>query len=251
MRTADGCARALPLVAGLVISAVATAHDVPEEAVSKERWAGSVNLGASLSTGTSDLYALNGGATLKRSWTDDSLGFALKGLYGQSDGDVTANNQSLTGLYRHDFTERWYAYFNSEVGRDTIQFIDWRVLMNAGPGVRVWNGGDKRYLEVEAGLGYRHTVFRSDPTTDDADIRAALTYGDWFGEVLETLLSLEYLVPANRTHDYLIRAGAVISVPITGTISLRTAFDLEYDNEPAEGASSTNTVTAIGLEYNF
>ena len=61
----------------------------------------------------------------------------MKGLYGQSDGDVTANNQSLAGLYRHDFTGRWYAYLNSEVGRDTIQFIDWRYLRNGGPGFRV------------------------------------------------------------------------------------------------------------------
>ncbi|MCZ6785030.1 MAG: DUF481 domain-containing protein [Proteobacteria bacterium] len=251
MKTAYGWIRAMLLVAGLVLSAVATAHDVPEEDVSKQGWAGSVNLGASLSTGTSDLYALNGGAALKRSWTDDSLGFTLKGLYGQSDGDVTANNQSLAGLYRHDFTGRWYAYLNSEVGRDTIQFIDWRYLMNGGPGFRVWDGGDKHHLDLEAGIGYRHTVFRNDPTTDDADIRAALIYGDWFGKVLETLLSLEYLLPANRTYDYLIRARAVISVPMTGTISFRTAFDLEYDNLPAEGASGLNTVTAIGLEYSF
>ena len=47
------------------------------------------------------------------------------------------------------------------------------------------------------------------------------------------------------------RSKIVISVPMTGTISFRTAFDLEYDNLPAEGASGLNTVTAIGLEYSF
>ncbi len=242
----------------------------------KKKWTGSVNLGIALTTGTTDSYSGNAQASAERAWESDTLTFGLDAIYGRADGDYNANNQTATTKWRHNFTEQFYSHAGLELGRDSIQLIQWHLVTTAGPGWRAWQAGEKRYLDLEAGVGYWHEEFRTfidedndplDPATglrnpdwepnstepdrDEAIVTASFEHANLIGDALEFKLGWEFLLPVTDTNAFVTRSELVGSVPLLAGWFFRTSFAIEYQNAPAEEAEEVNTTLTSGLEYRF
>jgi putative salt-induced outer membrane protein YdiY len=223
-----------------------------------KKWTGSVNFGATLTTGTTDSFSGNAQADAERAWESDTLKFGLDAIYGRADGEDNANNQAVTTNWRHDFTERLFSYAEVELGRDTIQLIQWQLITSAGPGWRAWQAGEKRYLDLEVGVGYRHQEFldpgrpnTKEPNRNEVLTRAAFEHTNMIGESFEIKWTGEFLLPGNDTKAFFARSELMGSVPLVAGWFFRTSFGVEYQNEPAEGAEEVNTTLATGLEYRF
>lgn len=249
-----------PRVSGLhallaCAAALVAAGASAEEAAEDEGWTGSVVVGATLTTGETDSFAGSALAKTERELEIDRIRFGLEGYYGTTDGDVDANAQKATGSHRRWLgaggAKTWYWETGAELGRDTIQDINWRALANTGPGRRVWQAGEKRYLDLEAGLGYRHEEYRGDTETrDDVNARVASEYSEKLGN-LEILHTLELLEPLNDPKGFLGRTDLKLSLPIVGAWKFSARFNLEYQNDPADEAEKVNTKSSLGLEYAF
>jgi putative salt-induced outer membrane protein len=226
-----------------------------EDTGGDEGWTGGISLGASLTTGETDSFAGNAQAKTQRELDGDRFRFGLEAFYGKSDGEVDANAQKATGSHRRwlgaEGSRTWYWDTGAEIGRDTIQDINWRALANTGPGRRLWQAGEKRYFDLEAGLGYRHEEYRGDTDTrDDVNARVASEYSEKLGS-LEILHTLELLEPMNDPKGFLGRTDLKLSLPIIGSWKFSLRVNLEYQNDPADDAEKVNTKSSVGLEYAF
>ncbi|MEE8582043.1 MAG: DUF481 domain-containing protein [Myxococcota bacterium] len=225
----------------------------PAEAVEPEsRWSGELVIGASLASGDVDVFTGHLKAGAERKWTADTLRLGWNGIYGITDGEQNANAQAATADWRHFFSERIFSYVDAEVGRDTIQQINWRFIGNTGPGWRAWEAGEKRHLDLELGIGYRHEEYRGvTPTRDDANVRFAFEHLNRVGEVLEVAHTGEFLLPVNDPEGFLARTELVLAVPLGASWHFRNGVALEYANEPAVGNEEVNIKASAGLEYRF
>lgn len=238
---------ALALIAAAPLTALAE-----EETDEPLAWTGQVSLAGSLAQGNSDVFAATFEALAERAWESDELRLGLFAVYGRSDGDTDSDKQSATGQWRHYLRERLYAYGRTEAGRDGIQEIRWRLVAGAGPGWRAWQAADEEYLDLEAGLGYRHEDYSGDKSTlDAADLRAALRYQDRWGAHLEFTQSLEFLMPVNQTRDWLGRSETVLALPLGEAWHFRNSLRVDYLNNPAADNEKYDLLVGVGIEYRF
>lgn len=243
----------------IVVLAVALAPlaATAEEEVDDGGWSGSIAAGVAITQGTTDSYGANLEAKAGYAWERDSLDLTANGIYTRSDGDTTANNQSVRGEYRHDFTDRFFAFSRHQFGRDTVQLIKWRYITAMGPGYRWWKAGKTKYFDTRLGLGYIHQEYLRDPpdsreaTRDDVTGDFSYEYSNLLYETIEFVNTAGILVPLEHADEFIFATEVTASVPIVLGWAFRNAFGLEYQNEPASGSDSTNIRYTMGLEYKF
>ncbi len=241
-------AAALALMATTVVSASAEEEQEPAEL----GWTGKAILAASLASGDVNVFTGHLEGSAERKWESDVLRLGLNGIYGLTDGEQNANAQAATGDWRHFLSERIFSYLDAEFGRDTIQQINWRFIGNLGPGWRVWRAEEKRRLDLELGVGYRHEEYRGPTQTrDDVNLRFAFEHLNRIGPALEVGHSGELLLPANDPDGFLARSELILSLPLGGAWHYRSSVGLEYQNEPAMGNEEVNVRATAGLEFRF
>ncbi|MCG8591527.1 MAG: DUF481 domain-containing protein [Proteobacteria bacterium] len=254
MRLAASRPAALCLACVLAAAAAAAEDDpdaTPTEAAPS--WSGKLRLGGSLATGDTDAFAGSLFAEAERAWSANVVTLATDNIWGEADGDTNAKANKATARYRRDFSaKRWFLYAELEGGRDVIQDINWRVLVNLGPGWRLWTLDDKQYLDLELGAGYRHESYRGETADrDDTNLRLATVFKRRLGESVELTHDFKFLLPVNDPKGFLGRTGIELAAPLVEGWFFDAAFRLEYLNEPAEDNQSLNTKTTFGLEYRF
>ena len=219
-------------LAVLVAAAFGFPAIAEETADAPAAWKGKISLGGSLSRGNVD--SLNGvlKADAERDFDPHLVRLGFHAGYGESDGDKDNDKQDLREYYRYAFRDRLYTYADSLQGRDSVQNIDFRFLVNAGPGYRVWQGGDKRYFDVEGGVGYRHELRRRSSDRSDPTGRVAVDYANLIG-IAEFQQTGKFLLPFDDTSAWLARATTSLSFPITDAWSFENSLILEYNNDPA------------------
>lgn len=259
MRATIASAQSFILLIALTLLPALSAQAEGEEE-EKKPWSGSVDLGAGHSTGTKDSYNGRLQTALQRDWERDRLRLNLDAIYGKSDGDIDKNAQKVFGDYRHNFTKRFYGVWNAEVGRDTVENVKVRALTTLGPGCRIWERDEKSHLDGELGAGFRHESFLLDsetnektPARNNFELRAAYEYNDVVGpsQALELSHGTEVLLPPSDIDTFLVRSRIGLAVPLVLELKFSFSFDVEYQNEPAQGAEKWNTKGTLGLLYQF
>ena len=242
----------LPLVLPIALMAL-PALAAPGEGEEKS-WSGSVSLSGGHSSGTKNSFTGRLEAGAQHDWERDRARFNIDALYGRSDGEVDANAQKAFGDYRHNFTRRFFGYWNAEVGRDAVEEIKLRALTTLGPGYRLWLQDEKRYLDGEIGVGYLHESYLDGTDTRNSpQLRAAYEYRDLLGpqQVLEVSHNTEVLLPLNDVEALLVRSRISLAVPLVLEFKFKVSFDAEYQNQPALSAEKWNTKSTFGLLYEF
>ena len=216
-----------------------------------KRWEASLALGGSLRSGDENRYSGNANGMLKRLWDRDTATWTAFGDYGKTGGKADVNDFG-TGLeWRHQFSGRLFWLSNFGADHDAIQARNVRIAVYTGPGYRIWEAdAEKRYFDVNSGLGYRHESFAGDtPDNDLFDLRTGYEYKDVIGKVLEIEQKTNLYTPLNEIRNFLAHAELTLSVPLVGSLYFRNSARYEFVNEPADGKEHSNFWLTIGLEY--
>ena len=249
--TTSSLVRFILLIALAAFPALSTQADAEEEV---KVWSGAVALSGGHSSGTKNSYNGRLQVDVQRDWERDRVRFGIDALYGKSDGNTDVDAQRAFGDYRHNFTKRFFGYWNAEVGRDSVEQIKVRASSTVGPGYRIWEQDAKSYLDGEIGVGYLHESFYDETNTrNNAMIRAAYEYKDTVGpkQVLELFHSTEFLLPVTEVEAFLVRSDVGLAVPLVLELKLALSFDVEYQNEPAASAEKWSTKSTFGVRYEF
>jgi putative salt-induced outer membrane protein YdiY len=220
----------------------------------KKAWSGSVSLSGGHSSGTKTSFNGRLEAGVQRDWERDRARFNVDALYGKSDGEVNVNAQKVFGDYRHNFSPRFFGYWDAELGRDAVQEIKLRALTTLGPGYRIWEQDEKSYLDGEMGVGFLHESYLDGTSSRNSpELRAAYEYKDVVGpqQALELSHDTEVLMPLNDVEGVLLRSRVSLAVPLVLELKFKVSFDAEYQNQPAASAEKWNTRSTFGLLYEF
>ena len=182
----------------------------------------------------------------------ESLRLDLFYTYGESESDTNAENWRVLLRYDHTLDEKNDVFLGHLVESDRFAGFSTRYNTDAG-----W----KRFLMKtdtytafsEAGLRYvvenkTVTALESEKTTRS---RLYLEGLYKFREEMQGKVWAEYIQSFESSDDYLINAEASLAVTLTNTLSLKTSYLYNFNNDPVDAKERVDTKFATSLLAKF
>lgn len=137
-----------------------------EEAASSTEWEGSVTLGASTSTGNTEVSSVTAGVDASRATESETWAFQFNSVLNQEKGEdgktnTTQRRNEANLKYEHNLTDRLYAYGTAGAMSDLKAELDLRSGAGAGAGYKILTEGPW-ILDGELGLTYLNELFKED-----------------------------------------------------------------------------------------
>lgn len=222
-----------------------------------QRWKGKGELGASRSTGNTDIVGLSLGLTLERTGIDWTHKVRATADYQRSNGETTREQLFASYEPRFQIDDGLFAYGLAQFERDPLQGFSGRYVVSGGLGYKLING-KKLSLAVKAGPAYRVTDF----VTGDGETSLAGLVGLDFDWRISDRLSLTQdtsAVAEGSGQATAIFGGGNTSINfVTGLdakisrhFGARFSYTIDYDSNPPDGAISTDTLSRVTVVYDF
>ena len=222
-----------------------------------ERWRGRGELGASRATGNSPSLGLAAGLDIKREGIDWTHSLRGRADYQRTNGIVTREKYFAAYEPRFQIDTDLFAYGLGQFERDTIQGFDARWAVSAGLGWQAVKRPDVN-LSFKAGPAFRRTESTSGASDDRLAGLVALdfdwTFADGVKLTQDTNLVAETGGAATVFFDSRSTTLALITgveARITGKLSSRFAYQVDYNSDPPAGKVSTDTISRVTLVYGF
>jgi putative salt-induced outer membrane protein len=222
-----------------------------------ERWKGKTELGGSRSTGNSSSLGLSAGLDLKRDGIEWTHQFRARADYQRTNGVTSREKYFAAYEPRWQFKDDLFLYGLGQFDRDTFSGFDARYALSAGLGYHAVRSSDLN-LSLKAGPALR----RTDYTTGEGDTRIAGLVGvdfDWTiadgikltqdtNAVAETGSAAVAIFDSRNTTLSLVTG---LEARITGKLSTRFSYQLDYQSDPPAGKVGTDTLSRVTLVYGF
>lgn len=222
-----------------------------------ENWKGRGELGGSRATGNSPSLGLSAGLDLRRDGIQWSHQLRGRVDYQETDQVVTREKYFAAYEPRYQIGETIFAYGLGQFERDSFQGFDARYAISAGVGWQALRQPGLN-LSVKAGPAFRSTEFTDG--TNDSRIAALMgldfdwTIVDGVKLTQDTNLVAESGGAAtifidSRTTTLALVTG--LEARLTGKLSSRFAYQVDYTSDPPAGKNSTDTISRVTLVYGF
>ncbi|MFN0047399.1 MAG: YdiY family protein [Sphingorhabdus sp.] len=211
------------------------------------KWSGRGDLGGFHTSGNTDSFGITVGAVIKRTSASWSHQIRLRGDYQESEGRTS--REYLNAAYQSDWTigERNYALGIVEYERDVLAGLDHRATSSLGLGWRIVREPNVA-ISLEAGPAFRQEWTRSGIERSNLAGRGALTSSWQINDKVRLSHNMELVAEEDSNT---VRAITGLQAKLTGRISSQISYDLRYQDRPLSGTEDTDTVTRIGLTYDF
>jgi putative salt-induced outer membrane protein YdiY len=215
------------------------------------RLSGRINLGASSSSGNSNVTRLNLDAELVARRRANRFTLGGRGNHA-SDGDRdTESNATAYFKYDRFITQRWYAYGSTTFEYDPFRDIKLRSTLGVGSGYQVIESL-RTNLAVESGLDYVHTDFYDAPDEQFPAARLALRFDMWliegrmqFFNVSEAYASLQQL------EQSFIRTQTGLRFPLQDRFLAQAQLNYDWDGNPQPGRDAVDQTIVFSLGYKW
>ncbi|SFM97414.1 DUF481 domain-containing protein [Marinobacter pelagius] len=218
-------------------------------------WEGEAELGVLVTSGNSEEANVNGRLALIHEiekWRNTG---ELSSKYSEAEGETTTEEYKATGQTDYKFAERQYWFLRGSYEDDRFSGYDFESTATTGYGHRVWESGERSFLDLSAGAGYRYNRL-NEPNADrqNAEEEAiarlaghfdyALSENSLFRQKLSTEIGLD----DNNTVS---ESETSLQSTVVGNLSMKVAFRVKHVSEPPEGAERTDKETSLSLLYGF
>lgn len=222
-----------------------------------ENWKGRGELGGSRATGNSDYIGLTAALNLTRQGIDWKHQLRARADY-QEDRGVTSREKYLAAYEPHyQMSSDLFAYGLMQYESDRFQGFDGRYALSTGVGYQAIKRPDLN-LSLKAGPALR----RTDYTSGEVDTRLAGLLGldfDWTvtdglkltqdsNLVTETGAAATAFIDGRNTTVALVTG---LEARITGKLSTRLSYAVDYQSDPSAGKLSTDTLSRVTFVYGF
>lgn len=218
-------------------------------------WEGEGELGVLLTSGNSDETNINARLGLVHevvSWRNLA---EFRTLYSETDETTTAEKYEAALETNYKFTETQYWFLRGAYDDDRFSGYDFRSSATLGYGQRVWQRGDRSFLDLSVGAGYRHN--RLEQPNDDGDrteeeaigrLAGQFDYGLSENALFRQKLSTEVGLSENET---ITESSTSVQATVVGNLSMKVAYVVTHLSDPPAGSASTDTETSLSLLYGF
>ncbi|MGE6605567.1 DUF481 domain-containing protein [Halomonas sp. NPDC076908] len=211
-------------------------------------FSGDAELGFNQLSGNTDSRTLIGKTLL--TWLKGNFTHSLRGEVRNvsRDGETSAEQYLLTGRERYELEGPHYLFGFARWEKDRFAGYDQQLSAIGGYGRQILDG-ERHYLSLEAGPGYRHDRLRDDANERLAVAYSALDYRWEFSQHsdFKQEMSLEY-TDQNTTS----RSLTALTTRLNSRLSLRLSHEIKRNSEPPEEASErTDHTTSASLLYRW
>ncbi|MBD3655070.1 MULTISPECIES: DUF481 domain-containing protein [Marinobacter] len=241
---------------GLGRAVLITTALLPAMAVAEaEDWSGEAELGVLLTSGNTEETNINGRLGLKHEverWRNTG---DFRSTYSEGADETTAEKYRAIMETNYKFRERHYWFLRGSHEDDRFSGYDFQSTLTAGYGNRLWQSGERSFLDLSAGAGYRYNRL-DEPNEDGRQVEEeaiarlagqfdfALSESALFSQKLSTEIGLD----ENNT---ITESETALQSNIIGTLSMKAAYRVKHVSDAPIGSDSVDTETSLTLLYGF
>ncbi len=219
-----------------------------EEAATIEGpWAGKAALGYLATSGNSESSSLN--TQIELSYTSgkwEHLADA-SAINAQESEQTTAEAYKLGFKSEYSFSEHNFLYGRMVWRKDLFSAYDQQFSQTVGYGRRLLETTSHQ-LSADIGVGARQSELRDGTTENDLIARGGINYR-WI--ITETAsFSQDLTVESGDVNTY-IESVSAITATLVGNLALVASYTIKNNSEVPAGTESTDTYTALSIEYAF
>ncbi len=222
-----------------------------------DKWSGSGEIGAFLSSGNSSETGLTLGLKLKREGIDWSHELRVKADYQRTNG-VTSREQIVAAYEPHyQIAQGLFAYALGQYERDRFQGFSARYAISAGLGYKLVDSS-RLQISAKAGPAYRHTEFEDGTSAGSIAGLAGLEANWQITDRLKLTQDANMMAETGGAATVIFDSTSTSVVLVTGLeakvsdrLTTRMSFTLDYDSNPPAGSVSTDTLSRLTLIYGF
>jgi hypothetical protein len=227
----------------------------------RDRWSGTVSLGATVQTGNTDQVDGNAVVRARRRTVENRVRLDYLGNFNSTDDVETANNHRATGTWDRFLTDRFFLRpVSAEYFRDPFQNIAHRFTLGTGAGYQIIDTSRTQW-QVFAGPAYQWTWFDEvEPGEDDTEHAWAFKLGTELDYEVSSDIDLVYTYDATFTSEaagrYIHHMLGGLSIDLIGLLDLD--FSIVWDRIEKPQPDATGNVPQkddfryiIGIGYDF
>jgi len=227
------------------------------------KWTGSVNLGATISSGNSDNISAYVDTDNQKEWDKERLSLKASWLFAQqattaagvTTTDVTQRRWNASAKYDHFISEKFYEYASINLENDDLAQLHLRSIVGLGAGYKFIQEEALKF-EGEAGLAYVQENYAStgagiaDADDDFTALRLAyklekvISETTTFTQTAEAFPSLGFS-EVNGTLD------SRLKTKLSDSMNAMIQWIAKYNNNAPVGVGSTDSLWIFSLGWDY
>jgi hypothetical protein len=214
------------------------------------KWESSAAFGLTVTQGNSDTVLSTLNLTSARKWESNEVVVHGGMAYGEADSKANTDNQRLSAQYNRLLFERGFFYGRSEVFRDAVAELDYRLTVSPGGGYYFWRDDETGFVRSELGPGYV-LEDKGGFLEHRYSLRAAERFEYRLNGSVKLWQSLECLPEVADFADFRVLAEIGVEAKLMKELSLRTFLQDAYDSRPARNRDSNELKLVTQVAYRF
>lgn len=218
-------------------------------------WEGEAELGVLVTSGNTEETNINGRFGLSHEDARWRNLLEMRTLYSKADDETTAERYAASAETNLKFNERQYLFLRGAYDDQRFSGYDFQSSVTAGYGNRVWESGERSFLDLSAGGGYRFNKLKEpdeDGSEDEneaiARLAGQLDYALSSTSLFRQKLSSEIGLDDN---NIITISETSLQATVMNNLSMKVAFRVKNVSDAPAGNEDTDTETSLALLYGF
>ncbi|SCZ56360.1 putative salt-induced outer membrane protein [Thiohalomonas denitrificans] len=211
-------------------------------------WSGEAEVGFMATSGNSETESFNARVVLQNElfpWRHDSR---LETLRSSDEDQTTAERYLFAHKTDYRFDENSYLFGTLRYEDDRFSGYDYRVSETVGYGRRVYETPDLS-LDLEAGIGGRHSLLETSDERDDELIVRGAGSLEW--EISPFARFTEELFIESGDENTFTESISALKLKINGNLATKLSYTVRHSSDVPEDTENTDTIVAVTLVLDF
>lgn len=212
------------------------------------QWAGEGELAYSNANGNSDTSALAARLELGNTIGEWEHQVRFTAVGASQDNQTTAEAYTLSGQSNRDINEKLFGFVGARYQSDRFSGFDYQASVRAGLGYHLIDT-EIQQLTFDAGVGYRQIELQNN-LGEETGTTFNLE-GDYSRQLTETTEFDAFFLTEIGDENTYTEAGLGLRVSMSEALGIRVAYLVKQNSEVPVGANETDTLTTVGINYEF
>lgn len=179
----------------------------------------------------------------------------FRSAYSEAEDQTTAEKYQADAESNYKFGDQQYWFLRGSYDDNRFSGYEYQSSLTTGYGNRVWTAGERSFLDLSIGAGYRFN--RLDVANDEgerneeeaigrlaAQFDYALSESSLFRQKLSTEVGLD-------ESDSISESETSVQAALAGNLSMKAAYRVKHVSDAPAGSEKTDTETSLTLLYGF
>ncbi|AXS82950.1 YdiY family protein [Marinobacter sp. Arc7-DN-1] len=220
-----------------------------------DNWKGETELGVLVTTGNTEETNIKGRLGLIREVETWRHTGDFSTNYSEAEDETTAEEYLAALETDYKFDKKQYWFLRGSWENDRFSGYDFESTVTTGYGNRLWRSGDRSFLDLSAGAGYRYNKLdtvnaQGEDTEKEAIARLAgqFDYALSANSLFRQKLSTEIGLDENNTIS---QSETSLQANVVGNLSMKAAVRVKHVSDAPASSENTDTETSLSLLYGF